>query len=313
LDTHAATLALTPAFETLQLHVSALTVAGDTIHDTNVLSGVRYVALDPTLIAVNSSGLVHALSPTDETTIIASLTVRGVTLSDTVRVRVTTTLSAPRIATFSLQPSTSDSAHVNAAFNGEGGVKPTRITATDSDGMLIPPESLFVAFQSSDPVIASIDPATGLVTGLIPGHVTLYATGVQYGAVWRDSLPFDVGQSIAARVQVYSRTSIKSLTPELAFGPALVTIGVGGYVTWVNASTVDSVDIKFDDPASAQPACDFALGCFFVPESGTGDLPPFKAETTWAFAGWKSRTFPVAGTYHYHSEIYGTTGTIVVR
>jgi hypothetical protein len=121
----------------------------------------------------------------------------------------------------------------------------------------------------------------------------------------------------------------------LTFWPQTVTVGVGAQVAWSNPSFTDSLDVVFDDPSNVDSSASF-YGAY----SGSGNIPAWVNDTIdtsgialqmkQAYINWfgadlaglftfiqgaqyRYRAFPVAGTYRYHSERYGATGTIVVR
>jgi hypothetical protein len=82
------------------------------------------------------------------------------------------------------------------------------------------------------------------------------------------------------------------------------------------------MDVVFDEPDAPQPSPIPGYVLFYP--TGTGDIgpiPPFildgqlNPDCYLDFYGCQgaSRSFPVAGTYHYHSALYGTKGVIVVE
>ena len=181
--------------------------------------------------------------------------------------------------------------------------------------------TLSTYFTSADPTIAAVDRSTGFVAGRQVGHVKLYATTFSYGVEKRDSLEFVVNNPTGISVSAVQVTPVGSQTPIFTFFPATVTIRVGGIVNWFNESGADGtpvrpLDVVFDDPANVDSACVTFKGgfsfCDYAPPSGVGNIPNFQYDSTVFFSDARARSFPKAGTYHYHSDIYKTTGTVIV-
>jgi hypothetical protein len=93
-------------------------------------------------------------------------------------------------------------------------------------------------------------------------------------------------------------------------------IGPGGTVLILNKSGIVT-DMTFDDPTNVMQA-DLYCGppwTFIWPYAcGSGNVEAFAREPGDQFGGTavRVRSFPVPGTYAFHSTIFGTTGTIVV-
>jgi plastocyanin len=192
---------------------------------------------------------------------------------------------------------------------------------------------LLVAFSSSDRAIAGIDGHDGRIDPQRPGVVTFYATTYAYGVVWQDSLPFIITWPSLLMVQSIWTTPVDSKTPVLAYSPAIAIVSVGAHVAWLTAGKGndpnppgDSVDVVFDDPSTVQSSCGVfgvTLYCELFPDDGDGgNIAPFFPDTAALRAGdvlgyygslSRARTFPVEGTYTYHSRRYpSATGKIIV-
>jgi hypothetical protein len=198
--------------------------------------------------------------------------------------------------------------------------------------------SLLVHFTSSDPSIATIDGLTGTVLALRVGHVTFYAETWAYGVAARDSLPFDITFPVSVTISALPVVPTGQISSIVTFWPQAVTVGIGASVSWTNPSYTDSLDVVFDDPTNVDSVL-FLKGADF--STGSGNIASWVRDTagTGYYSGkilqWleetgstfnykvtkaggifsyrRVRTFPVAGTYHYHSVRWGTTGTIYVQ
>lgn len=324
LNEHAVTLALTPPYDTIRLRAVPRTPQGDSLA---ALGAVQYT-LNDTSISVDASGLVRAKSSTvargKPAYIIASMqdTVHRVTHADTVFIQVTPTAPAAPLTTFSIQLNLSDSA--KRALDGQ-----TSVTLApklqDANGTTMN-TNILVAFTSSDLTLATITSRTvstitnrgGKLGGVRPGHVTFHAATWAYGVSKRDSLPFTFTDANNVLVSVLAETPYGSLTPILYFFPNAITISVGGVVTWDNQNAMIPVSVVFDDPTHVDSAAGLNTPSFY-PYSGQGNIGSFMYDTSATAPApqliyvRKARSFPVAGTYHYHSPEYGTTGVVNVR
>lgn len=331
---HAVTLALTPPYNTIQLTATPLNADGQR------LSGVgrpHYTASD-SAIAIDSTGRVTAQFATlfRNAFVVASLAdpAQGVTLADTCFIQVTPVAPASLPATLTIRPVPGDS-----AYRPIGGFGTVMVSATDSAGhsMAAP----FVYFTSADPTIATVGPLTGNVVARRTGRVILYATTWEYGVAEQDSLQFTVGIPNNATISMLSVFPTGSATPVLTFWPQTVTVSVGAVVTWSNPSFSDSADVVFDDPtqvdsaAYSNPLIRFSTGrgniapwlwdtlgvgpvaariCTAFGGAGTPpDVSCIRLLKSQRFANQRLRKFPVAGTYHYRSRKWGTSGTIIVQ
>jgi hypothetical protein len=273
-----------------------------------------FTVSDPTVVSVSSTGLLHAERAGAGITVVARLTIGALTLSDTTIVNVNTVAPPPMLTTLSIQPAEGDSAKVAAGYGAF--ISPTILDEHDN-----PLFNLAVHFRSSDTTIVTVD-QFGSVQGMQPGHATLYVEAMAYGVEKIDSLPYVVGAPIFATDIVSARTPRNSPTPESYFSPQVLTIGVGGYVLWINQSG-QPVDIVFDDPSAAQAVEEpyLSLFAFLYGLTGpynpneSGNIPAFVAADSTAGAdgqGTRIRWFTQEGTYPYHSTLYNTSGTIVV-
>ena len=307
LNYHAVNMATVAPYNTVHLHAIPLTVDGTPLPGAGQ---VTYHTADTTIL-VDSTGLVTARLPTNgqPAVVTASLTTQAVTHVDSVFIQVTDTVPQHPLATFSIHPRPDgiDSAKI-AVDNGTFEIP---VYATDQGGNTLCNVNgcgLVVSWSSSNPSVATAN-FTGGLTPQTVGHVTFVATTLAYGILKQDSLPFVIGYPIevySSVIQVLSRTPRGSVTPTLSFSPTVIAMGVGGTLIYENFSNTDSIDVVFDNPTAIQG----------FPGFSGGNLPPLNANpTNWSCSlqcGLGVRVFPVAGTYPYHSQLYGTGGTIIV-
>lgn len=324
LNHHAVTLSLTPPTDTVQLRATPLSPSGTPLIDPAQATAVRFTVVDnDTSVLVDSTGLVTAHAPVSGAQIVAAQTINGITLRDTVTFNVNAVPSpAPTLTTLSIQSPPGDSAKRDAN-DLQMFIAPYTLVTNVLDGST-PIDNVLVAYRSSDPRIATID-NTGSVTVVAPGRVMLYAESDVYGVTQTDSLAFTVGEPLITSVFVKAVTPVGSNTPIGVFSQGKQTVGVGALVLWQNASGIP-VDVVFDTPSAAQAVPDthpFAwlfFGFYGLdgpdnPNTG-GNIATFAPMDTTNGndgIGVRVRWFPNAGTYPYHSALYGTSGTITVK
>jgi hypothetical protein len=334
---HAVNIATVPGYNTVRIKAVPLSATDDTLPEAGT---VTYSSKDSG-ITVDSTGLVTARFATTLASVIVSLQYQRVTLADTVFVRVTETVPQFPLATLSIQPQPDglDSARAPARVNGSAGFnRVISVYATNTSGSPATDTvcnvsgcPLLVDFSSSDETIATVGRQTGRPDLTRPGAVTFYATTYAYGVTKQDSLPFVVTWPSLAFVDATWPTPFDSKTPVLAFSPAQIIISVGGSVVWKHGFFADphpvgdSMDVVFDDSTAPQPSCGVVgnfIDCTLAPPNGAGNIAPFFPDFDAAMAGdifgyirsyEAARSFPVAGTYSYHSRRYpNATGRIIV-
>jgi hypothetical protein len=287
---------------------------------------------------VDPTGLVTAHAATTKTAVIATLQYQQITLTDTVFIRVTDAVPPFPLATLSIQPRPGGLDSARTAL-GQSTYPAIPVYATNTSGDAATDTvcnvsrcPLLVAFSSSNKTIATIDRQFGTIRPVGPGSVTFYATTYAYGVTKQDSLPFVVGWPSLFTVHSAWTTPVDGKAPVLAFSPVTSIISVGGNVVWLHGIFADlhpagdSMDVVFDDSTAPQPSCGVlgtALNCSFAPPNGAGNIAPFFPDTAAAKAGnifgyvpsvQRARSFPVAGTYTYHSRRYpSATGKIIVK
>lgn len=288
-------LALTAPYNTMQLSATPVSASGAALATD---SAVHYKTLDST-VTVSSTGLLTARYLTDRTTVVASLAVNGVTLTDTAWVRVTADPLASPMATFSMQPTPDglDSAKISLDayynVNQYNGNIPVIVTLQDQETICHVYDigcQILIDFQSSDPSVATLDSRWGYLEALRPGHVTFYASTYAYGVGKRDSLPFVIGYS--NRWFAAAQLTAGSDNPLLYYAQSSYNLGVGGWIG-VSNGTSDTLVVTFPyhtpkiyniygDPAKASQMTD--------------TFPPDPNNTVYV-------EFDSAGTYHFSTSL----------
>ncbi len=298
LDQHAVVISIAAPYDTVRLTATPRDGHGEPLTG---LPAVSFASTDPERVQVEKDGLVRAIKPGLGIGIIASLSVQGVTHTDTAFVTVTSTATPPVLETFSIHPVPPDSAiwYANQlSFTDLYGPKPIGVTARDPTGADIP--GLPVAFRSADTTIAKVD-GSGYLTGIRPGRVAILASTTAYGVRKADTVVYTITNPVAQTVLLLADKSAA-----VRFSPSEVTIAAGGIVVWWNGTGRDA-DVVFDDPTNV---AEDDLLCF----CGSGNIPAFgdTTGTGGVFDGMRARRFPVAGTYRYRSPITGASGAITV-
>lgn len=313
LNQHAINLATVAPYDTVQLHATPLTAAGTPLAGAGP---VTYRVVSDSTVTVTAAGVVTArfVSQGTPTLVVASLTTQGMTLTDTALVQVTDTVPQHALATFTLQPTSGDSAK-RAVDVLEQQPQAWPVRATDAGGTPVcssTPCPLLVYYTSSNPAVATIDRNTAIITPVDTGRTVFTATTWAYGVPKRDSVVFTVGYALSYFLNVWA---------DGFHAAPVITLGVGADVTFRNvisclqacAVTVprqDSVvDVVFDHPPVVPDtgSCLFN-GYPFCAPSGTGNIT-----LSGVFVS-AARRFPVAGRYRYHSpQVPADTLTLDIR
>lgn len=292
LNQHAINMSLTAPSNTIQLTATALNANGTPLPGAGA---VTFSATDSN-VTVSPTGLVTAHYVTGGTHVIASLQVGGVVNVDTALIEVTATAPTAPLSTFSIQPAAGDSA-IRALLSGGYAIT---VRATDANGQAVPfGGTNYVHFESLNPVIATVDPYGGFAQPHDTGHVIFVATTWYYGVAKQDSLHFLVGWPIG------SLNGIIGISNTEEFSHPVIFLGVGGKMLFVDYGPIQD-EVVFDDSAEVDSAEAFSGSGF----TGRGNIS-IEPSTIFTFL---ARSFPVAGTYHYHSKRYpSVTGVIYVH
>lgn len=331
LDHHAITLSTAAPYDTLQLRATAVDAQGIPLDG---LSGmVTFRSTTPQVAYVTADGLLHAVKAGAGVQVIAEYAVGNLRHSDVVLVNVTADNPAPQmLASFSIHPVPPAEAKMNVFhlndLNAFALAPPaifaylpqivsaglfTRLTAraTDAAGHAIP--KFAASFTSTDPTVATINRSTGAITAVRPGQVTILATTTVYGITKSDTLSYTILPPALGAVVIKRRATSLGMTA-VTFGPSEITIAPGAMMIWLNSSG-EPVDVTFDDPTNVVAG---TVGCGAGDPGEAGDAPAFGVpldpdpEAPPSAANCRTRSFPVAGVYPYHSTATGATGRVVV-
>jgi hypothetical protein len=326
LDAQSATMSTVAPYNTLQLRAMPRTatriLSSDSIEMTFVTENAK--------LSVSPTGLVTALETTPRTwvAVLAHDLTRNITHTDTAFITVTGATPSSPLAAFAIRRPPNDSAKLGITDGTTGLYTDTVVVvATAQDGSDLT-SSVSLAFSVSDSSIARVDPRLGIVKGLRQGTVVVRTTTTYYGTTKTDSIQLTIIHPVVAVITAQTRMSSTVRDAYVReFVPNSITIGVGGTVLFAEGIVVDGpalqMDVAFDDPGAAQrsPIPDYLLLPYF--KNGSGNIGPVPsvflngsfnpdcfADIAACYGA--ARSFSVAGTYRYHSALYGTTGVIVV-
>jgi len=305
LDHRAATMSTQPPYDVLKLTATPLLVTGAPIPN---MPAPTFTSLDPARVQVDTDGTMHAIAPGDQIGVVASLSQGNLTHADTVMVNVTTDVPASPLTTFSIHPLPGDSAKI--AFGNGSNLFPV---ANDADGNPIPDVSVF--YLSADPTVATIDRTTGAISPVRPGKVTIIASTTVYGVLKADTLPYVIGHPLALTMTASPRSTASGQVV-WTFLPDQIVAGPGAYILFINPDG-PPIDVTFDDPTNVMQYDVFCGPPYDETDPylcASGNIAAFARtpDDPTGFSYYRVRYFPVPGTYHWHSTIFGTSGTIEV-
>lgn len=288
LDHRSITLSTVAPYDTATLVATPRDAAGNAMAG---LPAATYRSTDLAHVQVTPDGHVRAIEAGNALQVIASLTANGVTHTDTATLKVTSVATPPTLDSLSIHPLPPDSAKWPLRGILFGPTSPTLNTRL-LDTTHTPLSGLPVDYRTSDPTVATVNSA-GVVQALRPGQFTIYASATVYGVTRADTLPFTIGWPI------YQNVWVCQDGPQCPGFSTTATVAVGGTIFWFdlvpNADGTDllPIDIVFDEPANV------AVDPVYC-NCGAGDIATFGSFTDF----FRSRTFPVAGTYTYHSTAF---------
>ena len=328
LNHHAITLSLTPPYNTIQLTTTAWSATGAPLTDTtptvysvdysSAQCGCQSVTVSPTGVLASDG-----IDPDANVLIIATRQVGGVTLADTAIVNINDVSPGPPAKSLAMQLSI-DSANVPASR----GFLTASPVGVDSLGDTIP--NVIVHVTSTTPQTVSVVYCfSGFCAFSVqhshPGRTRLIADATIYGTTVTDTVLLTVAWPNWANVAILPTTGANGHTIGFFSHPD-DTVGTGAMIAWINALSGQPADVVFDDPTNVQSADSVAFRHNFnnwvIPTQGGGNIAPWTTQIdtigyynghvpqTVALA--RARTFPVPGTYPYHSTLYGTAGVIHV-
>jgi hypothetical protein len=232
---------------------------------------------DETKVTVSPDGVLTAVAVTPGTTVIASLTVDGLTNVDTTTVVVTPTSAV--VQSFSL-----DGAAPYTVVRGSAKLITPSIMDDHGQALL----GLAVKYVSLDTIIASIQQQPGSVylTGKAPGKVRVAASMTGYGVTKVDTIEYTVTNPTSLFITCIGMVRFPGQQPFLPTGPYFLK--TNGTVSFSNGMAISN-SITFDDVPGAPD--DITLGL-----PGTPTV----------------RQFTTAGAYRF-TDAYGNTGLVVVQ
>jgi hypothetical protein len=258
------------------------------------------------------------------TRVVATLRYQNVTLTDTAAIQVVATPPTSSLAAFVLHPGAGFSPTCNLESSGIQFLRNCGTlvvdATTEAGGILSSADSssILVAYKTSNPLTATVD-AFGSIREGDTGHVTFVASTWAYGVGRRDSLRYTISWPRYGSNQVQEVVTVDSATVQPVWSMPAISIAVGGTVAWINQFS-RIVDITFDDPAGVEAGCFAIFICTDgAPSTGPGNVPGFYTDlagtdTSVLSHGIVARSFPVAGTYRYHSTRFSSlSGVIYVR
>jgi hypothetical protein len=320
LNHHAVTLSDSPPYDTLQLMVTPFDPFGNVI-ETDAPVYFTSVGND-TSVLVDESGLLNATTSNygNGVWIRATMTINGVTLSDSVHVLVTDVSSLQVLASLSIQPPPNDSL-IRGCGTGSVTLTPELL---DTSGISF--SQFHVFYSSEDSSIVRIDPFEGVVTVSCVEEakaVTLYAETTIYGIRKRDSVKFIAIPPVYAIVTVSQGTSLSDNTVRSQFIPGKLVVSQGAAVQWdySKPDVIEPVAITFDHPEMVHAADTVIVGV--LPTGNGGNIEPNSVDPIPVPCDIlcfimevqkrrRIRVFPIPGTYTYTGS-NGGTGVIIVR
>lgn len=295
---------------TLQVNAAAYTALG-TVYTpaTGASVTTTWRSLDSTKVKVSSAGLVSAVALTQNPVkVIVAQQIGNLTRADTLQVNVSNTTSV--LATFSITPT--DSAKV-----AELSSRFLAVSTLTSGGTAIP--GVMAYYHIADTTVAQLSNLWSSGSGLSQTSVLGKKVGTTLvtGTVWMngvaktDTFTLTVGYPISALFvsigysQATNGTSVPSLSPDT------IVMGPGGSIRWTNNSSIDTVDVIFDQPSLVLPDSSSTAN-----NSGGGNILAIPGDTlgTVSLASRsRFRRIVVPGTYSYTVQPYGIVGYIVVK
>lgn len=312
LDHHAVTLSLVPPYDTLLLTATPRTSSGAALSDA---PAPHFKSTDIEHVWVDSTGLLHARKVATNIVVMVTDTVDDIVHADTVWVNVNDVAQPPVLATLSIHPVPPDSAKfaLRNAFVRPPFPPPLAARALEADSNVI--SGLVVLYTSLNPAVAAIDPLTGEITPNQVGAVTFIANATAYGISKADTLSYTIGLPLL--IQVNSQPHVDGHGDTVLVFSSPVLVGVGADVLWYNPTGLP-LDVTFDDSTNVAQddlICGLVAGSPYEEVAcGNGNISSWKADPGGdGTLSNRIRQFRVPGTYHYHSTLYGTTGTIIVQ
>jgi hypothetical protein len=298
LNSNAITLATVDGYNTFQLSTVAYRGNGEVIPDIVPI----YSSGDNT-VHVDANGLVTGLKATVKAPVVVHVTYDGITRSDTAWITVVNTTTPSPLSTFTISVPDTLSAGITTTVT-------VSARNTSNPNLPLSTTNIPIHYRVSDDRVATIDRSGRLTTLLPERSVTIYATTTYYGVTYTDSAVVIVGYPSSVAIFVAPRITITGQTI-LEFIPNTIYLAAGGVVIFCNCyndiPNSVPIDVVFDNPEKAH-----ALPPGLFP-TGEGNIPSFMRTNESPLGAYQTRMFPEPGTYHYHSEQYGSSGKLIVK
>ncbi|MHB2032730.1 MAG: Ig-like domain-containing protein [Gemmatimonadaceae bacterium] len=324
----AITLSMTPPYDTVRLVATALDANG---HPASIKGTVSFASLQPKIVSVDSTGLVHALATGSDNQVTVTVTAGSLIHADTAIINVTAVASPSPMAHLSIHPAGGgDTVTVAMEPFGLFNHANLPVTAVDSNGNPVPAGFAYATWSLDSLVANPCDVGSTQFAACAgnfsyghPGMTRVVASAMVYGGVAADTIYVKVTPPVFIWEYVLNEAPKVGAPAIPSFYPQLTTVAPGATVLWVNASrwgaSGQPVDIVWDDSSNvAAPDSTGILSCqlFGFPSAGGpgGNVAAF-GDTTQSGPmpnGCRARKFPTAGVYPYHSTLTGATGEVVV-
>jgi hypothetical protein len=323
----AVTLSTVAPYDTVRLIPTPRNATGTPLPGAVADSAVTtYALVDPTdtSLTISADGLVRARYPERDVRVVVATRVLGITHADTIPFTITTLSPPPRVASLHLQ--LSHDTLRDELLDNQNLVARATVEVLDAQGQ--PTPDVAVRYFTRDSLLLLLtDKGRGTATvglassGERPGRTLLYAEATVYGTTVRDSTPVTLAVPSGVAMTATFLTPKGRTAPVGGFEPSMVTLQlarngfdeVGAGVRFTNYMPYP-IDVVFDSPPGPVQGSQFEQ--LYCGTLDGGNIAPYVADQTSLCLldalGFKLRWFTVPGTYRYHSELYGTSGTIVV-
>jgi plastocyanin len=314
----AITMSTVAPYDTITLRTIVINGVGDTVTDGLT---VQYSPVSDTSIRIGADGVLQVRMPTSAqgTKIVARVTYKNVTRTDTALVVVTTNAAPPylldSIVLETIDAVTRQPTEPIVSVNGDIVRNVSLVSHVFGNGTEV--TTVPRSYVSSNKSVLLVNPWNGGLTPKLAGQARILATTTWYGKTYRTSLDISVVGPFFGRFLIQERIPRGSDTAVFVVNPGSVEVEPGAAVQWEN-QTSRPVEVIFDDPASARELTEPATItldrlcllagrlCHVGKTAGNFSLSSGGGE------GLDMRAFPNPGTY-YFQVAPGVRGTIIVK
>jgi len=295
----AVNLSLDPPYDTLRLVVVPRRYDGGAFSPpSDVPVTTTYLVDDSSKVSVTNDGLLHARSPGSRIAVIISQQIGNVTHADTTLVNIFANPDTQPLSRFSVRL-------VDSTKRAQFGVYSYPITALDYAGA--PVTGLVTYTTTADTTIAAPfgDRWGPVFRPKTIAQTLVTATTWRFGRVYTDTFTLSVTRKLSGAFTVLD-TVVRGVH-SLRMRPGRDTVGPGGDITWINATTAP-FDVIFDDPTNvvASPKNRPAY------RLDTGNILGVPSDTSLHIGTSRLRRIVVPGTYPFHIVPGNVQGTLVI-